>query len=291
MKPISIGDIRVSSIIERDGPWRHPADFYPGIDPAHARERLLELEPFVYDAATDMLIVTYQTFILRTPRHVILVDTCSGQDKAPMGPRYAFPREPWLDGFKAEGLAFGDIDYVFCTHLHFDHCGWNTRLVNGRWAPTFPNATYLFSRREYEFWEARTRAGADPPGAVWSESCRPVVEAGQAQLVDDDYALDDTVWLTASAGHTPGHVCVNVASKGSRAIFTGDMMHHAVQCLEPDWSTVFCWDRAASAATRRRVLGEVADSATLVVPAHFPGSTAGHVRPDGDGFRFEFLED
>jgi glyoxylase-like metal-dependent hydrolase (beta-lactamase superfamily II) len=157
--------------------------------------------------------------------------------------------------------------------------------------PTFPNATYLFSRREYDFWEAATASGDDPPGSVWRQSCRPVLEAGQARLVDDDYALDDMIRLSPSAGHSPGHVCVNLESRGQRAIFTGDLMHHAVQCREPDWSTVFCWDPEAAAASRRRILGAVADTDITVVPAHFPGATAGRVRPDGDGFRFEFFEE
>ncbi len=126
---------------------------------------------------------------------------------------------------------------------------------------------------------------------MWRQSCRPVVEAGQARLVDDDFALDDEIWLSPSAGHTPGHVCVNLGSNGAQAIFTGDVMHHAVQCLEPDWSTRFCWDPVASARTRHRVLGEVADSDVVVVPAHFPGVTAGRVASSGDGFRFNFLED
>jgi glyoxylase-like metal-dependent hydrolase (beta-lactamase superfamily II) len=289
MKPITIGDIQVTSIVERQGPWRHPADFFLDIDPAAMRARMLELGPVVYDAAQDMIIVTYQTFILRTRHHVILVDTCTGEDKSGLGPKFDYSKQPWLDGLAAEGLGFGDIDYVFCTHLHFDHCGWNTRLVDGRWVPTFPNATYLFSRREYAFWEAATAARDDMWDESWQESCLPVVEAGQARLVDDDYALDDNVRLSPSAGHSPGHVCVNIESKGQRAIFTGDMMHHPVQCSEPAWCTVFCHDPAAAAASRRRVLGAVADTDITVVPAHFPGVTAGRVRPDGDGFRFEFL--
>ncbi len=118
----------------------------------------------------------------------------------------------------------------------------------------------------------------------------PVVEAGQARLVEDDFALDDNIWLTPSAGHTPGHVCVNARSNGARAIYTGDLMHHAIQCLEPDWSTRFCWDPVASAQTRRRVLGALADSDIVVVPAHFPGPTAGRVASSGDAFRFKFLE-
>lgn len=290
MKPVVIGDVAVSSIIERDGPWRRPAEMYSHVDPALARARLLELEPFVYDRERDLLVITYQTFVVKTRHHVILIDTCAGENKQGLGPKLDFPKKPWLDGFAAHGLAYEDIDYVLCTHLHFDHCGWNTRLVDGRWVPTFPNAKYLFSRREYEFWEEQTRISADPPGMVWTESCLPIVEAGQARLVDDDYALDDEIWLTPSPGHTPGHVCVNLRSNGQRAIFTGDLMHHAVQCLEPDWSTCFCYDPVASAGTRRRVLEDVADTDVVVVPAHFPGSTAGHVGVAGGGFRFSFLE-
>jgi glyoxylase-like metal-dependent hydrolase (beta-lactamase superfamily II) len=291
MKAISVGDIAVSSIIERDGPWRPPAEYFPQIDPALARARLLELEPFVYDAAQDLLIITYQSFIVRTRHHVIMIDTCMGEigKGHGLGPKMDYPRQPWLDGLAAEGLGFADITHVFCTHLHFDHCGWNTRLVDGRWVPTFPNATYIFSRREYEHWATFADDPDGPQGSVWRESCLPVLEAGQARLVDDDFALDDQVWLTPSAGHSPGHVCVNLRSNGARALFTGDMMHHAVQCLEPGWSTVFCSDRAAAARTRRRVLQEVADSDVLVVPAHFPGATAGHVVGAGEGFRFRFL--
>ena len=218
-----------------------------------------------------------------------MIDTCCGEGKEHgEGPKFDYPKQPWLDGLAAEGLCFEDIDYVFCTHLHFDHVGWNTRLVDGRWVPTFPNAT--FGRREYETWAAESAKGADPPGAVWTQSCQPVVEAGQAQFVDDDFALDDEIWLTPSTGHTPGHVCVNAQSNGARAIFTGDVMHHMVQCLEPDWSTSFCWDPVASARTRRRTLNEVADSDITVVPAHFPGTTAGHVVASGSAFRFIFLD-
>jgi glyoxylase-like metal-dependent hydrolase (beta-lactamase superfamily II) len=168
--------------------------------------------------------------------------------------------------------------------------GWNTRLVDGRWVPTFPNAKYIFSRREYEFWEAETGKESDPPGSVWRDSCRPVIEAGQALLVDDGWELEDGIWLTPTPGHSPGHVCVNVRSQGRRAVFTGDLMHHALQCVEPDWSTCFCADPAMAARSRRGILEDVADTDTIVVPTHFPGPTAGHVVASDDAWRFRFLD-
>ncbi|WP_431269097.1 MBL fold metallo-hydrolase [Dankookia sp. P2] len=215
------------------------------------------LDPVVFDPATGRMVITYQTFVVRTPKHTILVDTCTGEDKgypAPMD----FPKQPWLDGFAAEGLRFEDITHVFCTHLHIDHCGWNTRLVNGRWVPTFPKAKYIFHKREYAAWEEATARGSNPPGNVWRYNCEPVVAAGQALLVDDDFALDDTITLQPTPGHAPCHCCINIRSGGQRAVVTGDLMHHALQVREPDWSTIFDWDPKMAAAARRTFFDEVA---------------------------------
>ena len=287
MQQIHLGDVSIASIIERDGPWRQPEDMFPAYTADIGRPHLAALPASVYEAATNRLVITYQTFVIRTPKHTILVDTCTGEDKgypAPMD----FPKQPWLDGFAALGLKFTDIDYVFCTHLHIDHCGWNTRLVNGRWVPTFPNAKYVFHKREYAAWEEATAKGANPPGNVWTYNCRPIVEAGQALLVDDDFTLDDTVWLTPTPGHSPCHCCVNIRAGGKRAVVTGDMMHHALQCREPDWSTVFDWDAKEAAASRRRFLTEVAGTGALILPIHFPNPTAGLVEADGTRFHYRF---
>ena len=179
------------------------------------------------------------------------------------------------------GLRYEDVDYVFCTHLHIDHTGWNTTLRDGRWVPTFPNAKYIFHKGEYAAWEAEDARGANPPGTVFRDNCRPIVEAGQALLVDDDYALDDTITLTPTPGHSPCHCCVNIVSRGQRAVVTGDMMHHAIQCREPNWSPVVDWDLEQAAVSRRRFLASVADSDTLLLPIHFPVSDGGL----GDGGR------
>ena len=143
---------------------------------------------------------------------------------------------------------------MFCTHLHIDHTGWNTTLRDGRWVPTFPNAKYVFHKGEYAAWEAEHARGANPPGTVFRDNCLPIVEAGQALLVDDDYALDDTITLTPTPGHSPCHCCVNIRSRGQRAVVTGDMMPHAIQCRELDWSPGVDWDPKEAAVSRRRFL-------------------------------------
>lgn len=292
MRTLKVGDVTITSIVERQGPWRRPEDMFPAYDPAIAREHLETLDPIVFDVASGRMCITYQTFVVRTPRHTVLVDTCCGEDKG-YPPPLDFPKAPWLEGLKATGLGFEDITHVFCTHLHFDHTGWNTRLVGGRWVPTFPKAKYIFHRREYAHWEAVSRRGDGPPGPAptrsWSTDCRPVVEAGQALLVDDTFELDETFTLIPTPGHSPCHCCVNIASKGQRAVVTGDLMHHAFQCREPNWSTVFDSDPLMAARSRISFLSSVANSPTVVLPVHFPSPTAGLVTPFKHGFDFKFM--
>jgi glyoxylase-like metal-dependent hydrolase (beta-lactamase superfamily II) len=163
MRTLEIGNVTITSIIERDGPWRRPEDMFPAYDPDAGLRHLAELDPEVFDPVSGRLVITYQTYVVRTPQHTILVDTCTGEDKG-YAPPMDFPKQPWLDGFRDAGLKFDDIDYVFCTHLHIDHCGWNTVLRNGRWVPTFPNAKYMFHKREYAAWEEATKRGDTPPG-------------------------------------------------------------------------------------------------------------------------------
>jgi glyoxylase-like metal-dependent hydrolase (beta-lactamase superfamily II) len=288
MQRLTIGDVTITSIIERDGPWRKPEDMFPAYDHDVGRRHLKDLDPVVFDPVSGKMVITYQTFVVRTPKHTVLVDTCTGEDKG-FPPPMDFPKKPWLDNFRAAGLAFEDIDYVFCTHLHIDHTGWNTVLRDGRWVPTFPNAKYIFHKDEYAHWEAATARGANPPGNVWTYNCRPIVEAGQALLVDETYELDDTFSLTPTPGHSPCHCCIDIRSRGQHAVVTGDMMHHALQCREPDWSTIFDTDPLMAAQSRRRFLGSVADTSTLILPIHFPNPTVGRVTADGERFRYDFV--
>ncbi len=288
MKTLQFGDVTITSIIEREGPWRKPADMFPAYDEALAAKHLATLDPEVIDKATGMMNITYQTFVVKTKHHTILVDTCTGEDKgypAPMD----FSKQRYLDEFKAAGLAFDKIDYVFCTHLHIDHCGWNTVLRDGRWVPTFPNAKYVFHKKEYAAWEQATKEGKQPPGNVWKYNCEPIVEAGQALLVDDDYSLDDTVTLTPTPGHAPCHCCVNIKSGGVKASVTGDLMHHALQTRMPEWYTIFDWDAQEGIASRKTFFSQVAGTGTYILPIHFPSPTVGLIEPLGDAFDYKFV--
>ena len=147
MRQLRIGDITIDAVIEREGPWRRPQDFFPAYDEAIFKRHLPAMEPEVFDAASGMMVITYQTFVVRTPHHTILVDTCTGEHKG-HPPPFDFPgKERWRNELFALGISYDKVDYVFCTHLHIDHTGWNTTLRDGRWVPTFPNAKYVFHKK------------------------------------------------------------------------------------------------------------------------------------------------
>jgi len=188
----------------------------------------------------------------------------------------------------AAGFAPDDIDYVLCTHLHADHVGWNTRLIDGRWVPTFPNARYVFARQEWEHWRVaglRAEYTTDP---YYEDSLLPIMESGQAELVATDYAFDDSVRIEPWPGHTPGHVCVVVQCQGASVVLSGDIMHTPLQCAEPQLNNCFCIDAEAARATRRRLLETFADTPVMLIPAHFPTPTAGWIRSHDGAFRFHF---
>ncbi len=185
------------------------------------------LAPTALDAQ-DNLVLCFQSYIVQTGRHTILVDSCIGNDKD----RAARPQwhqkkdDAWMKGLAAAGLTVNDIDFVMCTHLHVDHVGWNTRLENGRWVPTFPKARYLFSKKELDYWLAENDKSTLPPIV---DSVIPIVEAKRCDLVTSDHALDDTVALLPTPGHTIDHYAVALGRGGKDGVITGDLIHSPLQ--------------------------------------------------------------
>jgi glyoxylase-like metal-dependent hydrolase (beta-lactamase superfamily II) len=297
MKPLSIGAVGVSTVVES---LRVPMSFAEFLPEAAAAPEVLEaarpwLEPRFADLGVDPRagsgFLDFHTYVVRTPRHVILVDTCIGDDKERGGHRFFHKlKTPWLANLRAAGLAPEQVDFVMCTHMHADHVGWNTRLADGRWVPTFPNAKYLFARTEFEHRRRNFEAAQGAGYGAYADSILPVVETGQALIVDDGHELDGHLWIEPAPGHTPGNVVIQLASRGERGVFCGDVLHHPIQVAHPEWSAAFCEDRVQSAATRRRFVAAHADTGTIVMPAHFPAPTAGRIRSHGERWRYDFLD-
>ncbi len=291
MNTWQFGDVRVDRVLEFEQPllgWQQllPAATSEAID----RQRAY-LEPRWMEPGTGKLVMSFHSFLIRSHGLKILVDTCGGNDKPrPNKPRYHMQQWPYLDRLAAAGVSPEEIDFVLCTHLHVDHVGWNTRLVGGRWVPTFPKARYVFARREWDYWREHYKTEAFKDDPFYIDSVLPVIDAGQAQFVDSNFAFNDEVTLVPTPGHTPGHVCVNIRSKGAECVMTGDMMHHALQVGEPDWSSCFCVDPKQSSLSRRGLFERYAGTPTVILPAHFATPTAGTIERAGSTWRYRFQE-
>jgi glyoxylase-like metal-dependent hydrolase (beta-lactamase superfamily II) len=283
-----IGDTIVHRIIEMECGFTPALEFLPGLTP----ERLDESRPWMKSPlaldANDNLVLCFQAYIIRTGKHVILVDSCVGNDKdRPARPLWHKKTDSvFMDGLKEVGLSVNDIDFVLCTHLHVDHVGWNTRLENGRWVPTFPKAKYLFSKIELDFWLAENDKARVEPIA---DSVIPIVEAKRHQLVTSDYGLNDLVSLIPSPGHTIDHYAVTLGKGGKDAIFTGDFIHTPLQAKWPDLSMRIDYDGKQSSATRWKLLESLCDTNTQCCFAHFPSPSRGYVKRWGDGFKCEYI--
>lgn len=280
---MKLGNITVQPIVEMVHPFMTPHDTMAQATPEAMDVHRTWLEPWSLCPETGKFIIAVQSWLVRTAHHIILIDTCMGCDKdAEFYPNWHQRTDRiWLDRLAAAGVQPEQVDYIFCTHLHLDHVGWNTRLLDGRYVPTFPNAKYIFSKADVE-----TAEEEDP--SSFRQSVQPVLEAGQAQLVDGSFALDDNVWLESTPGHTRGHVAVGLASAGERAVMSGDLIHFPVQCAHPDWAVAFDSDPAQGCATRQSFLHDNCETGRLVLTAHFPGSSMGYVERAGDAFGFRF---
>jgi glyoxylase-like metal-dependent hydrolase (beta-lactamase superfamily II) len=285
LSPVRIGACTVVPVVQVH--YRvDPAAFFRGLDTIGLDADAWYWQPPYLD--DGRIVIDIGGFAVQTPHSTILVDAGMGNGKDRPNPHMRDRGDPWLDTLAHSGFPPESIDTVIFTHLHGDHVGYTTRHDGIRWVPTFPRARHLVAAAEFEFW---TSAAADHDlrrlGDYISDSVLPLHDAGVLDLVDADMRVCDEVRLVAAPGHTPGNVCVEVASQGRRGVFAGDMVHHAIQLALPDLNTDYCVDQPAAATARRKLLDDLADSDDLLFPAHFPGAVPGRIRTDRDGFRYE----
>jgi len=279
-----IGDVTVTRVVEMavdaavDGPIPFMLDATP---------QSLRTMPWLYpNYVTEKgeLKLSFHALLVDAPGLKLVVDTCMGNDKPRKELGGHALNTAFLADLAAAGFSRESVDAVVCTHLHVDHVGWNTMREGGKWVPTFPKARYLFSRQDYEHF---ADFDEDQQRAIMADSIAPIFDAGLAQTVELDHRISPELRLIPTTGHTPGHVSVMIESKGEAAVITGDMIHHPCQIGRPDWSTEYDTDKKASAATRHAVLKDWADQPILIIGTHFSAPTAGHVKRDGDAYRFE----
>ena len=277
-----VGKVRITKVVELEtvGSTRF-------ILPLASNEEIRKLPWLIPHFATEegRLKMSIHSLVVETPRHRIVVDTGLGNDKQGRNvPTWNNRNDPFLEKLTLAGFPPDTIDTVLCTHLHVDHVGWNTKLVGGKWVPTFANARYVFGRSEYEHW--RDHSVEPAHAAVFNDSVKPIVDAGKAELIASDARLTDEITMIATPGHSPGHMSIHIRSEGEEGLLTGDVAHHPCQMAHLDWSSTADSDPRQSVVARRELFSRFADTPTLVIGGHY---NAGHIKRDGAAFKYAGL--
>ena len=281
-----IGAATVTTLDEAENVGVPAQFFFPSIavDDVRSIDWLADEEGIADPSGTIAMRV--QAFVVQLGGRTVLVDPCVGNGKRRTLPFWNDLATPWLDRFHEAGFAVGDIDTVVHTHLHEDHIGWDTHLVDGEWVPTFAAARHVYVGDELD-WAAtdERRVGHDPYG----DSIEPILRAGLADVVTAGADLGDGFRLVSTPGHTPGHVSLAVDAGSDGFVVSGDLMHHQLQCADPSIAEVADWDVELARATRHDFLDSCCRQGTLVAGTHFASAPLGHVERHGGAWRFRRL--
>jgi glyoxylase-like metal-dependent hydrolase (beta-lactamase superfamily II) len=289
--PIKLHDMAIHPVVEQQGTFFDAMGFFPALTKELLDENRSWLQPQFLDG-NDRLVLCIQGFVIKTPRHNILIDACVGNHKPrPTRPFWNMLNSDRFEkGLATAGLTVNDIDYVMCTHLHTDHVGWNTRLENGRWVPTFPKATYIMADRELAHWTQREKE--NPQAVPWiTDSVLPIVAAKRAKLVKSDFVFDDLIKFIPTPGHTIDHYSVQVGRAGADVLITGDMIHSPLQGKYPELGMMADYDSSEAGKTRRKIFDCFCGAPTIMCATHFPMPSTGRVRRWGDGYKFVAVVD
>ncbi|WP_329036509.1 MBL fold metallo-hydrolase [Streptomyces sp. NBC_01725] len=287
---ITLGDVTITRVEETHGPIMPADQFFPDLPEQAWKDHRETLVPDHLGAEDTMVHAAMQTWVLRSEGRIILVDTGVGNDKSrPAVASWDRLSLDYLGNLARAGVRPEDVDLVINTHLHVDHVGWNTRLSDGTWIPTFPNADYLMPRADFEFWNPANNPNitGGVNENVFEDSVAPVHAAGLTLLWEGSHRIDANLRLDAAPGHTPGSSVITLTSGADRAVFAGDLLHTPLQIMEPEHNSCFCEDPVGSRVTRRRILGWAADNNALLIPAHLSGHGAVEVRREGGKFAIE----
>ena len=284
MKTWNIGNVKVTRIVELNNHVDPLAVLLKDGTP-ELMKKYQWLFPSFATPAGDM-IISFQCFVVQTPKRNIMVDTCIGNGRWREHDVFVNMQTSFIEDITRAGCPPESIDTVLCTHMHFDHVGWNTRKQNGQWVPTFPNARYLIGKQEWAHWKKMPRDGSVQAQHL-IDSIQPVLDADLVDFVDPDHRVAREIRLMPTPGHTPGHVSIRISSAGKKAVITGDLMHHPIQIAEPDLLANFCMDAKKACVTRRKFVTQYQNRKAFIIGSHFCDPTGGWIVKDNKSWRFE----
>ncbi len=291
MTTFTVGNVtilRIEEVLELGYP---PEFLLVGFDPSMLERHPVAADARFFNRESGQSWSSIHSWLLKIDGKTILIDTCSGNGKAralPIFKRFHMLDLPYLDNLAASGVAPEDVDIVFCTHLHIDHVGWNTRREGDDWVPTFPNARYIFGRGEYEHWTGDGKGPQVFPenAAVIEDSVLPIVQAGMFELIDAGQEIVPRLRVEAAPGHTKDQLIVKYECGDGNFVISADVLHHPVQVFEPSVTSRFCEYPDLAEKTRRELLAYCADTDALLLPMHFGAPHAGRVARTATGYEF-----
>lgn len=285
------GSSELVEIIEFDGPTHDAQWMLPDAPPQTLNANAAWLQDRFWAPRTNRLVFTYQLWLLKMSDAIVLIDTGCGNHKDRVSPYQNRINTPVIDWLEAVGAPPEKVTHVLHTHLHSDHVGWNTRLLDGAWVPTFPNATYYMPKLDYELFKSHSARcmGPEMYAGVMADSVVPILQAGLTRFIKDGDEVAGLV-ATATPGHTPGHIAYTLRHRGDEIIFAGDVLHSPVQVLCPHVNSRWCEDQKLARVSRHSLLRRAAASGAAVFPAHAKGIHGWRVGLTDDGFSIGFDE-
>jgi glyoxylase-like metal-dependent hydrolase (beta-lactamase superfamily II) len=285
MTEFKVGKATIVRIEETYLPTYPVRNIFPACDDDILAKHAGWLAPNHYEAETGLIKLSVHSWLLKVGGQTILIDGCCGNNKVkPARPFWNLLSTNYLERLAAAGARPDEIDLVMCTHLHHDHVGWNTINRDGRWVPTFPNARYVFSRPDFEYYQKLDTDQEPAEFGTFRECVLPVVETGRADLVTGPHRLNDFIEIIPAPGHSAGHVVFDLDSGGERAVFLGDVFHHLLQVYYPDWNFPKNSDAEEARVSRRRIIAHCAAIGALACPGHVGAPFAGRIEATGAGF-------
>lgn len=268
-----VGDAEVTVIKDGGRASGNPAEIFGTNQPPEEVAKLLAANFLPTDAFAN----SFSPVLVRTGGELVLFDTGFGE----AGREWGGGR--LVEGMELAGYSPQDVTVVVLTHLHGDHIG---GMVTGS-NPTFPNARYVTGAVEYDFWTSPDRMGTPAEGnrKIVLGKVKPFAE--KFTFAEDGATVAPGITAMAAFGHTPGHMVYRLESEGRQLVLTADTANHYVLSLQrPDWEVRFDMDKAAAAATRKRVFDMIAADRLAFLGYHMPFPSVGYAEKAGEGYRF-----
>ncbi len=275
-RSFSVGDIECIAI--SDGTFAYPANWvFSNVPPEQLEGDLRD-----HDLPSNQVVTPYTCLLVKAGKHKVLIDTGAGGMAPTTG--------NLLKQLLAEGVSPEEITAMVLTHGHPDHIG---GVLDANQKPAFPNARYVMSRTEWNFWTGDPNLNSTGLNDHLKElliNCAranlPPLEE-RIELLDGEKEVVPGVCAIPAPGHTPGHLALVVSSSKAQLLHMADAVLHPMNLEYPAWRNVFDLNEDTAATTRRQLLDRAAADDAAVLAYHFPFPGLGHVRNNGTAWRWE----